>query len=329
MFLASEDDGGLEAERAKYYRRSVVSLAQALITAISTSQATQNLPSGDTGKKYWASVLFARLCGIGGSLQKILPGSPSNMSGAVWDSTSALSLCRAMFEADLALFYLCLDELSDEDYSLRLWLVFLHDCLERPRIMDKITGDTPDAEHVTFYAAEAARLRGKIASNAIFQALPEWKRKRLLEGKTPYYLSQDELLERQGNDARKLRGIWEFLSSHVHSYPFSFYRTTEVADRGSGRENRVDKSYCGLAAEYAAVMLSQSSERMAALFPEVPEIPRCLIEWDTLTCRAVKDDSSFVLAMSSPAAFEVNRSAYGRVARGSVKGKPTPPEPAG
>jgi len=328
MSVAPEGGAGLEAERENYYRRSVVSLAQALIQAISTSQATMNLPSGDTGKKYWASVLFARLCGIGGSLQKLLPGSPSNMSGAVWDGTSALSLCRTMFDADLALFYLCLDELNDEDYSLRLWLVFLHDCLERPRIMGKITGDTPDAEHLTFHAAEAARLRGQIASNAIFQTLPEWKQKRLLEGKTPYYLSQDELLERQGNDARKLRGIWEFLSSHVHSYPFSFYRTTEVADRGSGRENRVDKSFCGIAAEYAAVMLTQSSERMVALFPEVQEVPRCLIEWDTLTCRAVRDDNGFVLGMSGPAAFEMQHSAYGRAARASVKVEHEPPKPA-
>ncbi len=75
-------------------------------------------------------------------------------------------------------------------------------------------------------------------------------------------------------------------------------------------------------------MLSQSSERMAELFPEVPEIPRCLIEWDTLTCRAVKDDSGFVLGMSTPAAFEVKRSAYERAARASVKVEPEPHEAA-
>lgn len=283
----------------KHYEDSLVQLAQGLIDAISVSQAISNLPSGENGKRFWASVLLARLCGVGASLQRILPGSASNKAGSAWDSAGALSLCRNMFDTDLALFYLCTDAMTDEDYSLRINLAFLHDCQERPRILGKIGAAFTDDEKL-FNANEASRLRGVISNNQIFHCLPEWKQKKILKGDSPYYLSQDELMQRQGSDATTLRGIWELLSSHVHSYPFSFYRVIENRDRGTGRENDVDKGYCGLAAQLAASMLSSASLSVKGLFPDVSKFPRCVIDWDTQVCTPVLDDSGFVIGMAKP-----------------------------
>jgi hypothetical protein len=282
-----------------HYRDSLVQLAQGLIDAISTSQATRGLPSGQNGRRFWASVLLARLCGVAASLQRILPNSPSNIQGKVWDSASALSLCRSIFEIDLALLYLCTDEMDDEDYDLRIKLVFLHDSQERPRIVGKIGGSEKEVGK-DFYAEEANRLRGEIARNSVFLTLPEWKQKRLLEGRTPYYLNQDELLQRRGQDANALRGIWELLSSHVHSYPFSYYRVIEDPNRGTGRENDTDKSYCGLSAQLSATMLSRASSSVQKLFPDVPKVPRCSINWDTLMCSAITDDKGFFFGMAKP-----------------------------
>lgn len=290
-----ESDIDVEA----YYQSTLANLAQALIEALSVSQATRGIPSR-TGRQYWASMLLARMCGLGISLQKILPGSASNKTGGNWDSTGALALCRSVFEAHLAMFYLCTDEMSDADYDLRIQLAFLHDSQERPRIIGKFGGDNDDAIDRKFYESEATRLREEISKNDVFLALPEWKRKELLKGKTPFYLSQDELLQRQGADPAVLRGIWELLSSHVHSYPFSFYRTFMHKDRGTGRENDVDKSFCGLSGEQTAIMLQRASEDMRTLFPEVTQFPRCVVDWDTTTCYPVVDDSGFVMVMSSP-----------------------------
>ena len=298
----SGTDGSAGASRIDvdaHYRDALVQLAQSLIDAISTSQATRDLPSGENGRKFWASVLLARLCNVGCSLQRILPDSLSNKAGRLWDSTSALSLCRNMFETDLAMFYLCTDTMTDDDYALRVQLVFLHDSQERPRILEKL-GSAPKEAGTEFYAGEAARLRTEIAKNSVFLALPEWKQKRLLEGRTPYYLSQDDLLQRQGADAEKLRGIWELLSSHAHSYPFSYYRVVANPVRGTGRENETDKSYCGLAAQLAASMLSNATQSMKKLFSEVSRFPRYIVDWDSLLCTPVKDDAEFVLGMTRP-----------------------------
>jgi hypothetical protein len=282
-----------------HYRDSLVQLAQGLIDAISTSQATRGLPSGQNGRRFWASVLLARICGVAASLQLILPNSASNIHGKVWDSASALSLCRNIFETDLALLYLCTDEMDDEDYDLRIKLVFLHDSQERPRIVGKIGGSEKEVGK-DFYAEEANRLRGEIASNSVFLLLPNWKQKRLLEGKTPYYLSQDELIQRRGEDANTLRGIWELLSSHAHSYPFSYYRVLEDPNRGTGRENDTDKSYCGLSAQLTATMLSRAALSVRKLFPEVPKVSRCIINWDTQVCSPVLNDRGFIFGMTKP-----------------------------
>jgi hypothetical protein len=285
------------ADVERYYRSALVNLAQSLIDAISTSQHTRELPSRNDGRQFWASVLFARQCGLGVSLQRLLPGSPSYKNGRHWDSTGALALCRSVFEAHLAMFYLCTDEMSGDDYQLRIRLIFLHDAHERPRILEKI-GTTSDAINKEFYSSEIARLRSEIANNPVFMALPEPKKKELLKGKTPYYLTQDELLQRQGADASVLRGIWELLSSHVHSYPFSFYRVLQHKDRGTGRENEVDKMYCGMAAELTASMLVRATEDMKALFPEVT-VRRCAIEWDSLACHLLPESTGFVYGMAT------------------------------
>jgi Family of unknown function (DUF5677) len=286
-------------DTVKYYRSSVVKIAQALIDAVSTSRATEGFPAGENGKRFWASVLLSRLCGLGVSLQRILPGSASNKTGSVWDSAGALSLCRSMFEAHLAMFYLCLDQMNEDDYNLRMHLVFLHDCIERPRIVEKFSGSFSE-EGINFHKKEAKRLKAEITKNSIFSSLPENKQKRLLEGKTPYYLSQDELLQRQGIDAKTLRGIWEVLSSHVHSYPFSYYRSLIQKDRGTGRENDVDKSYCGLSAELSASMLRSSAAGMRQLFPEIKHVPRYTIDWDTLACSPIASDGIQIMGLAKP-----------------------------
>jgi Family of unknown function (DUF5677) len=288
-----------EGDVDKHYRSSIVNLAQSLINAISTSRATEGLPSGENGKRFWASVLLSRLCTLGSSLQRILPHSASNTAGSAWDSTGALSLCRAMFDANLAMFYLCLDQMSEDDYSLRMHLFFLHDCLERPRILEKFSGSFSE-EGKDFHENEAKRLKAEIAKNSMFTSLPEHKQKRLLEGKTPYYLSQDELLQRQDADAKALRGIWELLSSHVHSYPFSYYRSLIQKDRGTGRENEVDKSYCGLSAQLSASMLQSATNGMKQLFPEVKTVPRCTIDWNTLACRPIATEGIQIMGFSKP-----------------------------
>lgn len=279
----------------RVYKSACTSLTQALIDAISVSQATRNLPSNRQAREYWASVLFARLCGFSGSMHKLMPLSSANPNGTVYDFPSVAALCRCVFEAQVTFIYLCNSSLTKDQYEMRLRLAQLHDCTRRPEILRKI-GGTPDDN---WFSEQAAEIRGDLSRNPEFLALDPARQKELLKGRTPFHLSQDEIISSEGDSIAENRGIYEFLSSHTHSFPFSYWRTPDHGNRGTGRENSTEKAYLAIAAELCTFILVRSTEEMKKIFSTVTDFPRCVIEWDTITCRAVRG-SGFLIGMSNP-----------------------------
>lgn len=264
---------------SRTYRDACTALTQALMTAFSVSQATRNLPSDNQARQYWASVLFARVCGFGGSLHRLLPESAANPRGNVYDFASVASICRSLFEGYLSFLYLCSPKLTSDQYIMRLRVVQLHDCTRRPEILRKI-GATPDD---VWFAEQATSLREDLQRNDTFNQLDPRRQSELLKGRTPTHLTQDEILAAEGGDTTSMRGIYEFLSSHTHSYPFSYWRTPDHGERGTGRENEVEKGYLAMAAHLAAELLGACTEQMKKVFPQVTEYPRWSIDWDTMT----------------------------------------------
>jgi Family of unknown function (DUF5677) len=266
-------------EISKTYADARTSLTQALLTAFSVSQAARDLPSNRQAREYWASVLFARMCGFGGSLHRLLPESVANPQGTVYDFASAAAICRSLFEAYLSFLYLCSPKLTSDQYIMRLRLVQLHDCTRRPEILRKI-GGTPDDE---WFAGQATVLREDLQKNSEFVQLEDRRQAELLKGRLPTHLTQDEILAAEGGDITSIRGIYEFLSSHTHSYPFSYWRTPEHGERGTGRENDVEKGYLAIAAQLASELLNAGADQMKQVFSTVTKYPRWRIDWDSMT----------------------------------------------
>jgi hypothetical protein len=125
------------------YEDSLVNLTQALIDSVSTSQACSGLPS-NVQREYWASVLFARLCGFGMSILRLSPESVASPKLAIYDFPSIATLTRSLYECYLAFGYLCKSSLTSEEFSFRIFLTQLHDCHRRPKILAKITGLVED-----------------------------------------------------------------------------------------------------------------------------------------------------------------------------------------
>jgi hypothetical protein len=96
--------------------------------------------------------------------------------------------------------------------------------------------------------------------------LPPSKQKELLKGdKDPF--TQDEILERMGEDRAAFRGYYRFLSAHTHTGPISFYRMAEHG-RGTGIENRIDKAWTASALSIAGKFLKRASEDMLRIYPD-------------------------------------------------------------
>lgn len=263
-----------------YYKNSSAALTQSLIDAASASRETAGLPSGDGARRFWASVLFARICGFGFAMHRLIPGTPANKQGAIYDFGPVGTICRSLFEAYVAFSYLCDASLEVDEYSLRLLGMELHDCTRRPNILAKITGHEPDPR----FAEQAVELRESIKKNPAFATKDPRQQQKLLKGESAFYLSQDEIIADDRDESNQSRGVYEFLSAQTHSFPFSFMRAHLNTDRGTGRENDVDKRYLAMAAELAVPLLQAATDNMARLFPEVGDFRCYSVDWDTAAC---------------------------------------------
>lgn len=273
-------------ETSRHYREATVRLTQALIGAISASRQTAGLPTTGRPRHSWASVLFARLCGFGGSLMRLLPGSAASPTSSVWDFPSSAALTRCVFECYVVFHYLCVEKLDDDEWGLRMNVVNLHDCMERHRILGRFSEGDEE-----LLARNVTDLRGRINSSKAFDGLSSMHKTRALSGRSHMYLTQDEIMERMSPpmDAQDTRGLYEFLSSATHTFPFGFYRTLEHEGRGTGRENRVEKGYMAWCADFAAQLLERAEADMQRVFDNVPKFERMRINWDTLECSSIGD----------------------------------------
>lgn len=196
-----------------------------------------------TGRHYWASVLFTRLSGNGVSLLLLLPRNRfSRCLFENWDFAAVASLARNLCESYFAYFYLCVDDVPEEEWDCRWNILNIHDCLSRIRMFQHLQSSV---ERIGRFEKQAAELHVRLQNNSYFVSLPRNVQSRCLKGKKPYLLSQDEILERAGFDASGFRALYILWSAHIHSFPLGYYRTGED-NRGRGLENPVDKGHiCG------------------------------------------------------------------------------------
>src|SRR5262249_22753361 len=135
---------------------------------------------------YWASVLFTRVTVNGMSLLLLLPRNRFTVAAFEhWDFAAVASLARNLCECCLTYFYMCVDDVDDEEWGCR-WNIFnLHDCLDRQKLF-QLLGSHSQAENFRRIADD---LRERLRANSHFASLSERSQKNCLRGRTPYLLT--------------------------------------------------------------------------------------------------------------------------------------------
>ena len=246
----------LERARAVYevaLRRYTRELESCLISSV----AATGLDAGQ--KRFWASVLFTRLCSIGTSILWVCPKSKVNVLGRHWDFTAVGSLMRNLYECLLFFMYFTA-EASEAEWRAKLKLMQLHDSIEREKMLNDIGVPQEKALH-----DETRRpVLEELETNEYFLALTEKRRKVFLTGKTPSFQTRNEIADRLGFGSQVATGIYRLFSSHIHSYPLGFYRIAE--QKRNGVENAVDVAYSGMSLELGAELLQKANVRYRELF---------------------------------------------------------------
>ena len=260
----------------RFYAAQLNTFTSATGTAIVSSHAAAGFDAG--ARRYWATVLFIKLCSTSVSILWLCPGSQLNNDGDHWDFASVATLTRNLFECALQFFYFCIDPISEEEWNARLKVMQLHDCTERSRMFQAYDPNDPQ---LTGFAKQADELRNILQKNNYFQGLPEKLQKILLKGERSSILTQDEILTRMGQSTSTIRGYYRFLSSQSHPFPLGFYRTGEN-NRGRGDENRVDKGYIAHALEFCTDTLRRCIDDFQKTFADIVSFPTRSFNWGIL-----------------------------------------------
>lgn len=248
------------------YRRLLRDFDAAVCEALAVGQASSGrFEAPHVG---YSTRIFARLCAFSQCFVRAAPRSRWTKSDADnWDFGAVAGYARAIVEGALLFTYISRDPTTPEEWSCRLLVMHLNDCMRRVRLFETM-GDTK--QHADFLT-EAEDLRRRLTQNSWFGTLSDRRQKNLLAGQTLTISSRDQQIEAAGMNKAEFDTIWQLFSQHVHIQPLSFYRM-EPNGRGTGMLNDTDLAYIGLALKKCAEIMSVCTDRMVELFPDVAPV---------------------------------------------------------
>jgi hypothetical protein len=216
--------------------------------------------SSSGNRMFWSSVLFTRLCVTATSIQVLVPRSEPR---AHWDFSAVASLVRNLAECFFVLFFLCFDDVSEDEREARFLMMHIHDNASRRRMLTDF--GLWNVSDQSIHDGHADELESKLRKTAYFHSLPEKQQRQILKGdRTPFI--QDDLLVKIDFDQGSFRGLYRLFSSHTHTGPISFYRMAETGG-GSGVPNRKDQFYTTVAVGLATRLMERACADMLAIFP--------------------------------------------------------------
>lgn len=200
-------------------------------------------------RRFWSSVLLTRLSTISRSLLLLCPKPTKTGMEGNWDFASIASLARNLFEG-AAFFHYFTERVEGDEWRTRLNLMQLNDATHRVRMFTLFE----DSKEATAGQAAADDLRARLQGNPYFQALDLKLQKQLLQGHRPSIFTLRENVEKITDDPR-IWGFFEFLSSHTHTLPLSFYRMADQ-DR-TGVKSDIESMYIAMAMDLAEDILKE------------------------------------------------------------------------
>lgn len=256
---------GVTGQPSQTYENAVAALDKCIEDCIDESHACAGLRS-PTSSHYYASLLFTSLCTRGVSLISLLPHSPwATKRLENWDFASTAGLVRSILEVRLAFFYLCIEKIDIVEWQCRWNTLNLHDCISRIALFQEM----PDSEReIEGFKKQQIELGERLAENACFQAMPEGRRRQILNGKIAYLSPLEEIASRAQIKTQDFRVLYKLFSSQVHGFPLSFYRMAEQ-NRGRGIHSKSEEGYTTFCVSLAVQLLEASRSEMRILFGDV------------------------------------------------------------
>lgn len=248
------------------YKQKLEKLEQYLDFAINVTNACggqQDVP----WKLVRANQLFIRMTVTCTSFIRLLPFNRCfPVEREFWDLFSVYSLARNFIETYLMLWYIGVDNISDDESKLRLEILMFHLNNEKYKFYKDFGAD---AKTLDEFEQQLPKSRELIKNNSLFNSLikDNNKKKKILEGKEAKYLSNLEIIDKASFNGDEFKPLYRWFSNHTHSMPFAVFSLTD--ERGSGKRNQIEVEYIDMALDFVTKYLLIATIDTINLFPFV------------------------------------------------------------
>ncbi|MGQ7808149.1 hypothetical protein ACUN3I_21345 [Hafnia alvei] len=216
----------------------------------------------------WSTYIFSRICIHASIMISNVPKSRwAKRDYDFWDFASIASHVRAIREAELLFMYLSEVPESEEEWSAKLNVMHMNDCVKRIELFTT----SENTEILDFYLDQKNIITERLNTNPVFLSLEDGTRKRCLSGKALMIPNRDELLLKLGQEPKSFKVMFDFLSHYTHILPMSFYKM-EPNGRGTGCFNDYDFGYMIMGMLLCTESLTQCTDRFVELFPDVKRL---------------------------------------------------------
>jgi len=231
-------------------------------TAMNLSIATHGRMVTSWQKEY-ASYIFGKICVTAIAILKLLP--KSSFYGAVnniefWDISSVCTLVRSLIDTYNIFYYLIIEKIDESESEFRFVLWKLHSESERLKMLRLVNSKRGELYGIQ---QNIEKLKKKIIKNKFYQNLSYNKQKKLKSGKYGIFLTNSQISERAGVNPNYYKAIYKYLSSYVHTYPFSISQIAEFR-AGDPKSLRLLETVI----EFATPYISLSIRDFVKIFPD-------------------------------------------------------------
>ncbi|MCK4560815.1 MAG: hypothetical protein KAV45_13610 [Calditrichia bacterium] len=184
--------------------------------------------SVDTRREEVGSQIFTKICLHTASILRILPHSTYSKTDKkfqIWDYTSVAVLSRSIMDAYHVLYYLCIDDISNDELDFRFLVWDYHAESRRYKQLVLIGSQH---EEVPKLEKEVINLKNEVKNHTFLNNLNKNTRKGVVRGEIPFILSNKEIAQSAGISEKFHEVSYMYLSSYIHTFPYSISQTSAI-----------------------------------------------------------------------------------------------------
>lgn len=208
------------------------------------------------------SLIFIKNIAHAKSLILLAPKQPfNNTEIELWDLSSLAAICRCIIDGYYKFYYIGIEDVDIETKNFRLILWDYHSEYRRLEKLKLIKAEKKKISQIEKILNE---IKGMLLKNSYFMSLNKKLQSNLIDGNKAVLYSNIELSSKIGIDKNYYKAIFMFLSSYIHSLPFSIDQLLNFRANNEQSLNQIK-----IILEYATIYLSLTLLDFLEIFPDM------------------------------------------------------------